>query len=149
MNPLSEKKFVFYSWNDKEYWKAVELRRLVLRFPIGKNYGENDFILEKNELFFGCFSSSEDCLATISAKELNSTTWKMRQFAVHPLFQKTGIGGMMVHFYEQEARMRGIENIEFHARKKAVPFYQKLGYSVVSDEFLEVEIPHFKMEKKL
>ena len=73
----------------------------------------------------------------------------MRQFAVHPSFQKLGIGKMMVGFYEEEAKKRGISHIEFHARKTAVLFYQKLGYSIISDEFLEVGIPHYKMKKEL
>ncbi len=149
MNSQSQKNTRIYSWNTSDYWDAINLRRIILRFPLGKNYLRSDFENEKNEVFFGCFSPSKDCLATISAKEMNSKTWKMRQFAVHPSFQKSGIGRMMVHFYEEEARLRGIENIEFHARKTAVLFYQKLGYTVVSNEFLEVEIPHYKMQKKL
>ena len=52
-------------------------------------------------------------------------------------------------FYEQEARATGIKKIEFHARKTAVKFYQKLGYHLEGEEFLEVGIPHFKMEKNL
>jgi len=36
-----------------------------------------------------------------------------------------------------------------HARKTALGFYEKLGYNVVGDEFTEVTIPHFVMEKNL
>ena len=149
MSSLSEKNKQFYSWNSTEYWKAVELRRIVLRFPLGKNYVQEDFDAEENELFFGCFSDHEHCLSSISAKKLDATTWKMRQFVVHPSFQKCGIGKEMVAFYEQEARATGIKKIEFHARKTAVKFYQKLGYLLEGEEFLEVGIPHFKMEKTL
>jgi len=35
------------------------------------------------------------------------------------------------------------------ARKTAVDFYKKVGYKVVSDEFIEITIPHYKMEKNL
>jgi predicted GNAT family N-acyltransferase len=36
-----------------------------------------------------------------------------------------------------------------HARKDAIGFYEKQGYKISGDEFTEVTIPHFVMEKKL
>jgi len=36
-----------------------------------------------------------------------------------------------------------------HARKTAIGFYEKSGYSVIGDEFTEVGIPHFEMVKKI
>jgi predicted GNAT family N-acyltransferase len=36
-----------------------------------------------------------------------------------------------------------------HARKTAVVFYEKLGYTSTGNEFTEVSIPHFVMEKRL
>jgi GNAT superfamily N-acetyltransferase len=149
MNSISQKNIRTYRWNETNYWKAIEIRRIVLRFPLGKNYTLDDFEEEKGETFFGIFSDNNYCIGTISAKNLGNNTWKMRQFAIHPSFQNKGLGKNLVHFYEDEARTKGIKKIEFHARKTAVEFYRKLGYMVVSDEFLEVGIPHYKMEKVL
>jgi predicted GNAT family N-acyltransferase len=36
-----------------------------------------------------------------------------------------------------------------HARKNSIGFYEKMGYAIASDEFTEVTIPHYVMEKKL
>jgi predicted GNAT family N-acyltransferase len=36
-----------------------------------------------------------------------------------------------------------------HARKHAVGFYEKMGYKARGNEFIEVTIPHFAMEKQL
>jgi predicted GNAT family N-acyltransferase len=36
-----------------------------------------------------------------------------------------------------------------HARKSAVGFYEKLGYEIEGDEFEEVTIPHYEMQKTL
>ena len=36
-----------------------------------------------------------------------------------------------------------------HARANAVGFYEKMGYKVIGDEFIEVTIPHYVMEKRL
>jgi predicted GNAT family N-acyltransferase len=44
-------------------------------------------------------------------------------------------------------KQKGIQKIYCHARASAVPFYENLGFQTVSDQFLEVNIPHFKMQK--
>jgi predicted GNAT family N-acyltransferase len=36
-----------------------------------------------------------------------------------------------------------------HARKNAVGFYEKMGYKVRGEEFQEVSIAHYEMEKEL
>ena len=41
------------------------------------------------------------------------------------------------------------EVIALHAQKSAVGFYEKLGFSVTSDEFLEEGVVHLMMEKEL
>jgi predicted GNAT family N-acyltransferase len=36
-----------------------------------------------------------------------------------------------------------------HARDTAIGFYEKLGYKVKGDGFIEVNVPHHVMEKEL
>ena len=52
-------------------------------------------------------------------------------------------------FAENVARDLGYRKLCMHARKTALGFYEKLGYTVAGEEFLEVTIPHFTMEKAL
>jgi predicted GNAT family N-acyltransferase len=52
-------------------------------------------------------------------------------------------------FAENIARDLGYKKLCMHARKTAVGFYQKLGYGIAGEEFVEVTIPHFIMEKAL
>jgi len=54
-----------------------------------------------------------------------------------------------MQFAENIARDRGFQKITMHARKTAVGFYEKLGYRVCGQEFEEVTIPHYVMEKLL
>ena len=63
--------------------------------------------------------------------------------------QGKGIGRALMMFAENIARDRGFRKISMHARKTAVGFYEKLGYEVEGDEFLEVTIPHHIMKKGL
>ena len=63
--------------------------------------------------------------------------------------QGKGIGRAIMHFAENIARDRGYSILSMHARKNAIGFYEKMGYKVTGDEFTEVTIPHYVMEKKL
>jgi predicted GNAT family N-acyltransferase len=72
---------------------------------------------------------------------------KMRQVAVSPDRQGSGLGRELVLESEAWARRNGFAEIRLHARLNAVPFYERLGYHVEGDEFLEVGIPHFLMRK--
>ena len=76
-------------------------------------------------------------------------TLKMRQVAVDPEFQSKKIGSQLIQFSEEFAVGKGFSIIELHARKTAFDFYQKLKYHCISDEFLEVGIPHYKMKKTI
>ena len=69
--------------------------------------------------------------------------------AVEQDIQKSGIGTSMLKFAEFMAAKNGFGTITLHARKVAVRFYEKHGYEKVGEEFTEVGIPHFKMEKQL
>lgn len=41
------------------------------------------------------------------------------------------------------------KKISIHAQKQAVEFYQKLGFHIVSDEFLEEDVVHVTMEMEI
>ena len=73
----------------------------------------------------------------------------MRQVAVREAFQNRGIGQLMVGASEDLGRRLGFKKMVLHARKVAVPFYKKLKYKTSGKEFMEVDIPHFKMAKNL
>ncbi len=73
----------------------------------------------------------------------------MRQVAVDDGKQGTGLGKKLSLAAEAYAAENGFSVVYCNARKTAAPFYEKLGYKIVSDEFVEVGIAHFIMEKKL
>jgi ribosomal protein S18 acetylase RimI-like enzyme len=76
-------------------------------------------------------------------------TLRLRQMAVLNDLQGKGIGRALMNFAENLARDRGYKIMSMHARKNTIGFYEKMGYRVVGDEFQEITIPHFVMEKKL
>lgn len=63
-----------------------------------------------------------------------------------------GYGSKLMQFIEKFARAKKIKRITLHPTKTAFPFYKKLGYKVIKEDFWEG--PGFKtksktMEKKL
>ena len=74
---------------------------------------------------------------------------RLRQMAVLNDLQGKGIGRALMNFAENLARDRGYKIIRMHARHNAVGFYEKVGYRVKGDQFIEITIPHFLMEKNL
>ena len=63
--------------------------------------------------------------------------------------QGKGVGSAILSFAENIARDRGYKVLTMHARKNAIGFYEKMGYKVAGEEFTEVTIPHYLMEKNL
>lgn len=74
---------------------------------------------------------------------------RLRQMAVLNDLQGKGIGRALMNFAENLARDRGYKIVRMHARNNVVGFYEKVGYKVKGDQFIEVTIPHFVMEKEL
>ena len=132
----------------KDYERMVDLRRSILRKPLGIDFDPQELEREKDDILIGCFEDDKltgCCLLT----KVDDTTVRLRQMAVISGLQGKGMGRVLMQFAENLARDRGFKKIIMHARKTAMGFYEKLGYKVVGDEFEEITIPHFIMEKKL
>ncbi|MFA6980487.1 MAG: GNAT family N-acetyltransferase [Ignavibacteriaceae bacterium] len=130
-----------------EHKKEIELRYRVLRQPLGLNYTQEQLDAEKDEFHFSAFDG-EKLVGCLLMKAIRSSGIKMRQVAVDEMYQGKGVGKALVLFSEKFAGEKGFSLITLHARKTAVPFYEKLGYKIAGDEFTEVTLPHFKMKKE-
>ena len=74
---------------------------------------------------------------------------RLRQMAVLNDLQGKGIGRALMNFAENIARDRGYRTVRMHARNNALGFYEKVGYKVKGEPFIEVTIQHYVMEKQL
>jgi GNAT superfamily N-acetyltransferase len=88
----------------------------------------------------------------------NEPAWQLRGMAVEPGFQSKGVGRALVRIVVAEAISESpagknggpVRLLWCNARTPAVPFYRKLGWAVVSDEFYIPTVgPHFRMMKRL
>lgn len=53
---------------------------------------------------------------------------------------------LMRSVMDNAKRMLGAKHFNLEAQTYAIPFYERLGFKVCSDEFMEDGIPHVKME---
>jgi GNAT superfamily N-acetyltransferase len=132
----------------KEYKQMVDLRYDILRKPLGLSFTPEELEREKGDILIGAFDD-ERILACCLLTKMDDAICKLRQMAVQNSQQGKGIGATMMNFAENVARDRGYRILAMHARKTAAGFYEKLGYKVSGDEFEEVTIPHYMMQKKL
>lgn len=126
----------------------VKLRNDILRQPLGLSFNEEELAREKEDILIGAFDDDE-MLACCLLTKTDNHSLRLRQMAVQNNLQGKGIGASMMNFAETIARDKGYKRLLMHARKTALGFYEKLGYRVVGDEFTEVTIPHYIMEKYL
>ena len=132
-----------------DYREAVGLRNALLRRPLGlellaaelaREAGHRHFILKTGR-------KVASCLVVVPHGEGVS---QIRQMAVHPDYQRSGLGTRLMTGVEAILREEGrTQRIFLNARVPAVPFYEKLGYRSIGEAFRELGIPHLRMEKAL
>jgi ribosomal protein S18 acetylase RimI-like enzyme len=132
----------------KEYHQMVQLRNDILRKPLGLHFTPEELENEKEEILIGAFEEDKMLGCCMLIKH-DVTMVRLRQMAVLNNLQGKGIGRALMQFAENIARDRGFVKITMHARKTAIGFYEKLGYQVIGEQFEEVTLPHYIMEKAL
>lgn len=60
-----------------------------------------------------------------------------------------GIGALLLEAAVASARSVGMTQVYLHAQTHALEFYQKNGFAVTGEEFVEAGIPHVNMIQKL
>lgn len=136
------------TYGDSLYLRALAVRDEILRKPLGLTFSNRDVKEEANHHFL---------VALDGAKVVGTSQWfrkeeeviRIKQVSVLYDYQSKGVGRLMNEFIEQWCDNNQVKTIELHARKVAFGFYSRLGFEFVGEEFLEVDIPHKKMMKKI
>jgi len=131
-----------------EYKKSILLRDKILREPLGLYYTDDYLLQDKSQIILAGYEE-KIIQAVLHLKIVNTTTIQMRQLAVKKNRQRKGVGSTLVEYAEGIARDRDFKRIELNARKESIPFYEKIGYKCIGEEFEEIGLPHKKMFKSL
>lgn len=71
------------------------------------------------------------------------------RMAVREPFRGQGVGKALIEACEKEARRQKIVKIILNAQSYAIPFYEKMGYEVTSEAFMEAGIEHQSMARNV
>lgn len=89
----------------------------------------------------------EQPIAAGRIREVEAGIGKVERVCVLPEFRGQHVGVLMMTEMEDYARSAGLFTLKLNAQSYAIPFYEKLGYTVTSPEFMDAGIPHRAMEK--
>ena len=131
-----------------DYEQMIRLRMEILRIPLGLSFNKEQLDAEKEDWLIGAFDNKKIAGCCVLTRQ-SADTIQLRQMAVMNNVQSSGIGKMIVAFAENLARENGFSILMMHARNVALGFYQKCGYTIRGNEFIEVTVPHHYMEKQL
>lgn len=137
------------AYGSEIYELAKKLREEVLRRPLGLDFIGVDLSEEERQIHIVAVDQGGAVVGTVLLIPLNEGRIKLRQMAINPALQGKGAGRKVIEFAENLAKSRDFHTIEMHARLYARGFYEKLGYQIEGNEFIEVTIPHVKMTKVL
>ena len=120
----------------------------MLRKPIGLKHSEADLVAEPGYRHFGLLVEDQlvACLMVVPRGE---GLVQIRQMAVREDLHRNGYGRFLMTGVEAILRASDIRKIYLNARRSAVGFYERLAYVGIGEEFIEVNIPHLRMEKAL
>ena len=91
----------------------------------------------------------ENAVGAARLRRLDDTSAKAERVAVLADRRKEGWGRKLMDCLEATASDRGFERMKLNSQTHAAPFYDRLGYERVGEEFEEAGIPHVEMVKQL
>ncbi|MGH7254450.1 MAG: GNAT family N-acetyltransferase [Nitrospirales bacterium] len=74
---------------------------------------------------------------------------RIGRMAVLKAFRRRGVGRTLVLALILAARRRGLQRISLAAQTQAVGFYEKYGFRLEGEEFMDAGIPHCLMTMRL
>lgn len=98
---------------------------------------------------FVLYDDSGEAVGTVRYRPLEGGMIKVERMAVLKTHRGRQYGYDLMEAVHQHARSAGFLTTKLGAQVHAIPFYEKLGYSVSSDEFDDAGIPHKYMTREL
>ena len=134
--------------NSEYYPLILNMRNEILRKPIGLELSESDTEDDPQGVHFVALKDGK-MAGTSQLLPLDVFNVQMRQMAVEPDCQKSGIGRLLISAMEDYAKQEGFSRITLNARKTAEGFYSALGYQCRGSYCNEKGIPHIAMYRDI
>ncbi len=129
----------------KEWEDYYDLRYRILREPLGKERGSERNEGDDNGTHFALYQHKV-LIAVARLDRVDKTTCQARFVAVESKLQGLGYGRKIMTALENEALGLGFQKLILHARDYALPFYEKLGYTLIGPSYKLFDVlQHFEM----
>jgi predicted GNAT family N-acyltransferase len=132
----------------KEYTDALFVRKSVFvkeqQIPLEIEVDQN----EEQAVHIVLYNDQEKPIAAGRYRILESIA-KAERICVLPSERGNGSGSQIMEALEKHAAEQGLKHVKLSAQAHAIPFYEKLGYYAITEEYLEQNIPHKMMKKDL
>ncbi|WP_203362017.1 GNAT family N-acetyltransferase [Bacillus sp. REN10] len=129
----------------KERNDALEIRKLVFveeqNVPLELEIDE----FEDSSTHFVLYSKEQPCGA--GRFRTKDGMGKAERICVLANVRGKGVGQLIMNALEDFAKEQGLPGVILSAQMHAIPFYEKLGYEVISEEYMDAGIPHKTMKK--
>ncbi|WLR53797.1 GNAT family N-acetyltransferase [Mesobacillus subterraneus] len=134
--------------NDQELADAFEVRKSV--FIHEQNVPEEEELdqFESDSVHFVLYDNNLKAAGAGRFRVLDGIG-KVERICVLKENRKTGAGVAVMNKIEEYAKSQGISTLKLNAQTHAIPFYSRLGYVTVSEEFMDAGIPHKTMKKSI
>jgi predicted GNAT family N-acyltransferase len=104
---------------------------------------------DETAIHLAAYDDSGDPVGSGRFRSLDEVTGKVERIAVLAEYRGEGLGRAIMTRLEAIARERGLERLVLHSQTRAAPFYERVGYERVGEEFEEAGIPHVEMRKEI
>ena len=127
-------------------WSDEQRTLLLLRYVV---FVEEQKVPLEEEMD-GMDSTSTHFLATLNANLPVGTgrllpSGQIGRMAVLKSFRNDGFGSLILQTIVRHGKSQGYDRLFLHAQNHAIPFYEKHGFVVQGDEFLDAGIAHHEM----
>ncbi|MER2174766.1 MAG: GNAT family N-acetyltransferase [Carnobacterium sp.] len=134
--------------NSNNYKDAIKIRKKVfVEEQLVPPELEIDDLEDQTIHVIGYLENKAVSTARIYKK--NTTTFKIQRVAVLMDFRKKNLGYELMMEIERYAKTKEFKTLMLDAQDHALTFYEKLGYQVEGEGFMDAGIPHHLMIKNL
>lgn len=131
--------------------RNMNIRRQV--FTIEKNVSETievdeyDCLNGECEHFVAIYGDTD--IGAARCKKLSEKTVKLQRFCILKVYRDKGLGRELIGKMEAYYKDKGIETVVLDSKYNVREFYAGCGYVEVSEVFVEADVEHVRMKKRL
>ncbi len=132
-----------------EWEQYFDLRYRILREPLGKERGSERNEGDETGVHFALFEQGT-IVGVARLDKVDHEICQVRFVAIEDNIQGKGYGKKLMNEVEQEGKRIGHKKMILHARDYALPFYEKLNYTLIGASYKLFDVlQHFEMHKNL